>query len=111
MLTGRHWLAGDAPTGQLALLGFLPRRWSYVRDLYSRRTGRAIQKAYELLCWWRLSDRVHRRRALAQELRDALGRLGLRCTEETLSKLMDGRTRLGQRSRAKLPWTVGPPGR
>ena len=46
-----------------------------------------------------------------EELRDALGRLGLRCTEETLSKLMDGRTRLGQRSRAKLPWAVEPPGR
>ena len=27
-----------------------------------------MQKAYELLCWWRLSDRVHRRRALALEL-------------------------------------------
>ena len=45
VLTGRHWLAGGAAQGQLALLGFLPSCWSYVRDLYSRRTGRAIQKA------------------------------------------------------------------
>ena len=38
-----------------------------------------------------------------EKLANALGRLGLRCTEETLSKLMDGRTRLGQRSRATPP--------
>ena len=68
VLKGRHWLAGSGVAGQLALLGFLPRRWSYTRDLYSRRTGRALQKAYELLCWWRLSDRVHRRRTLTLEL-------------------------------------------
>ena len=46
-----------------------------------------------------------------EELGDALGKLGLRCTEATLSKLMDGRTRLGQRSPATLPWPVGSPGR
>ena len=51
VLTGRHWLARDGVAGQLALLGFLPRRWSYTRDLHSRRAGRALQKAYELLCW------------------------------------------------------------
>ena len=31
-----------------------------------------MQKAYELLCWWRLSDRIHRRRALALELEAVL---------------------------------------
>ena len=68
MLAGRHWLDGDGAAGQLALLGFLPSRWSFIRDLYSRRAGRAIQKAYKLLCWWRRSDRIHRRRALALKL-------------------------------------------
>ena len=68
MLKGRHWLVGSGVAGQLALLGFLPRSWSYIRDLYSRHTGHALQKAYELLCWWRLSDRVPGRRALALEL-------------------------------------------
>ena len=72
VLTGRHWLAGDEAAGQLALLGFLPRSWAYVCDLYSRRSGRALQKAYELMCWWRLSDRVSRRRALALELKTEL---------------------------------------
>ena len=43
-LTGRHWLAGSGVANQLALLGFLPRCWTYTRDLYSRRTGRALQK-------------------------------------------------------------------
>jgi hypothetical protein len=33
LLTGRRWLTGDAAQGRLALLGLLPRRWSYVRDL------------------------------------------------------------------------------
>ena len=53
--------------GQLALLGFL-RSWTYAQDLYSRRSGGALQKAYELLCWWRLSDHVNRRQVLALEL-------------------------------------------
>ena len=56
MLTGRHWLAGGGATGQLALLGFLPRSWTYICNLYSRRSGRALQKACELLCWWRTLD-------------------------------------------------------
>ena len=51
VLTGRHWLTSEGVAGQLALLGFLPRHWSYTRDLYPRRSGRALQKAYELLCW------------------------------------------------------------
>ena len=68
VLTGRHWLADDEAAGQLALLGFLPRSWAYVRDLYSQCFGRALQKAYELLCWWRLSDRVNRRRTLTLAL-------------------------------------------
>ena len=68
MLTGRHWLAGDEAAGQLALLGFLPRSWACTRDLYSRRSGGALQKAYELLRWWRLSDRASRRHTLALEL-------------------------------------------
>ena len=72
-LTGRHWLAGSGVANQLTLLGFLPRCWTYTRDLYSRRAGRALQKAYELLCWWRLSDRVHRRRTLALEIEAELG--------------------------------------
>ena len=36
VLAGRHWLVGDEAKGQLALLGFLPSRWSYMCDLYSR---------------------------------------------------------------------------
>ena len=43
MLKGRHWLTGSGVARQLALLGFLPRSWSYIRDLYSRRSGRALQ--------------------------------------------------------------------
>ena len=50
------------------MMGFLPRSWAYIRDMYSRRSGRALQKACELLCWWRLSDRVSRRRTPALEL-------------------------------------------
>ena len=50
------------------LLGFLPHSWAYTRDLYSRRSRRALQKAYELLCWWHLSDWVSRRRTLALKL-------------------------------------------
>ena len=80
MLAGRHWLEDDGVAGQLALLGFLPRHWSYTRDLDSRRAGRAIQKAYELLCWWWLSDRVHRWRTLALELEAELD-------EDTLAEL------------------------
>ena len=68
VLTGRHWLAGDKAAGQLALLGFLPYSWAYTHDLYSQCSGWALQKAYELLCWWCLSDRVHRRRMLALKL-------------------------------------------
>ena len=68
MLMGRHWLSGHAVAGQLALMGYLPRSWMCIRDLYSHRSGRALQKAYELLCWWQFSDRVSRRRALALEL-------------------------------------------
>ena len=68
VLTGRHWLSGDAVAGQLTLMGFLPRSWACIRDLYSRRSRRALQRAYELLCWGRLSDRVSRRRTLALEL-------------------------------------------
>ena len=56
--------------GQLALLGFLPCEWSFIRDLFSRRAGRAIQKAYELLWWWRITDRSAHRRDLAKRLNE-----------------------------------------
>jgi hypothetical protein len=101
VLAGRHWLTDDGAAGQLALLGFLPSHWSYTRDLYSRRTGRSVQKAYELLCWWRLSDRIHRRRALALELEavldeDALAELDLDVHEIALLRS----ERLGKASEA-----------
>ena len=35
---------------------------------HSARSRGALQKANELLCWWRLSDRVSRRGTLALEL-------------------------------------------
>ena len=50
-------MSGNVVAGRLALMGF-PRSWVYVCNLYLHRSRRVPQKAYELLCWWRLSDHV-----------------------------------------------------
>ena len=72
-LSGRHWLSGGTDGGHLALLGLLPRGRGFVRDLFARRAGRTLQRDYELLCWWRLSDRISRRREVAVCLAERQG--------------------------------------
>ena len=43
-------------------------RWSLVQDLLPRKKGQALQKAHELVCWWRVGDRVARCCELAATL-------------------------------------------
>ena len=68
MLQGRHWVRDQGLPKRLAHLSFLPSGWSLLRDLQPRREGRAMQKAHELICWWRVGNRITCRHSLAVEL-------------------------------------------
>ena len=68
ILSGRHWVSKQRLPACLAYLGFLPAGWALMRDLLPRQKGRAMQKAHELICWWRMCDRITRRRSMAAEL-------------------------------------------
>ena len=58
VLGGHHWLTDQRLPAQLACLGFVSAGWSLIRDLLARRQGRAMHKAHELVCWWRVGDRI-----------------------------------------------------
>ena len=68
LLSGRHWISEQRLPARLACLGFLPAGWALVRDLLPRQKGRAMQKAHELICWWRICDRITRRHSMAAKL-------------------------------------------
>ena len=68
ILSGRYWVSDQNLPLRLAHLGFLPADWSLLRDLRPRREERAMQKVHELICWWRVGNRVARRHSLAAEL-------------------------------------------
>ena len=75
ILRGQHWIDGQGLPSwlplRLACFGFLPKGRSLIRDLLPRRKGRAMQKVHDLACWWRVGDRVVRRRGLAKKLKES----------------------------------------
>ena len=71
ILRGQHWIDRQGLPSRLACFGFLPKGWSLIRALLPRRKGRAMQKAHELACWWRVGDRVVRRHGLAEKLKES----------------------------------------
>ena len=68
ILRGWHWIRAQNLPQHLAHLGFLPSGWSLLRDLLPQQEGQAMQKVHELICWWRVGNRISRRHSLAAEL-------------------------------------------